>query len=215
MAQVPKEHVREAILEAACALGIEVGYPATTMASVASRAGIATGNVYRYFPSKEALFAAALPASLVRGLARRVHARVVSLGRAQDVDALPVDAPYPLVSEELFRYVLRDRLAVALLLVGAKGTSHAGFASQLVRDLVRLARRYAHSVHGLRVGPAKVFVLTRIYTGYVASLGEVLAKYSDEPTLRAVTGDLARYHLSGLRALFQRPEPERVNPSVA
>jgi len=212
MAQSPKAHVREALLEAMRALVIEVGYASTTVAAVAARAGVATGNVYRYFPSKEALFDAAIPASFAREVARRVRARVVSLGSARDVDALPPGSAYPLVSEELFELVLGARLSVAFLLLGAAGTPHAGFAPRLVRDLVRLARAYARSAYGLRFDGPQVFVLTRIYASYVGSLGEALATYTAESTLRAVTSDLARYHLAGLRALFvahqERPSKE-------
>jgi AcrR family transcriptional regulator len=212
MAQSPKPHVRDGLLEAMRGLLVEVGYASTTVAAVAARAGVATGNVYRYFPSKEALFEAAIPASLAREIARRIRARVVSLGTARDVEALPPGSSYALVSEELFEVVLGARLSVAFLLLGAAGTPHAGFAPRLVRDLVRLARAYARSVYGLRFDGPQVFVLTRLYTSYVTALGEALATYTAENTLRAVTSDLARYHLAGLRALFvaheKRPPKE-------
>lgn len=205
MAQVQKAHVREALVVAARELGVEVGYAATTMAAVAARAGVATGNVYRYFPSKEHLFAVAIPESLARELARRVRARVLALGRATDIAALPPTADYHLVSGELFTLVVRERLAVAFLLRGAEGTPHAGFAARLVHDLVRLARRYARAAHGRPLVGAEVFVLTRIYAAYVASLGEALIAFSDEKGLRTVIDALARYHLAGLRALFVGP----------
>jgi AcrR family transcriptional regulator len=48
----------EAIIEAARALACESGLRAVLIASVAERAGVAAGTVYRYFPSKEDLVAA-------------------------------------------------------------------------------------------------------------------------------------------------------------
>ncbi len=206
MAQSLKPHVREALLEAMRGLLVEVGYASTTMAAVAARAGVATGNVYRYFPSKEAMFDAAIPAALARDLARRVRARVLSLGAARDVDALPPGSSYARASEELFEAVMGARLAVAFLLLGAAGTPHASFAPRLVADLVRLARAYARAAYGLRLDGPQVFVLRRVYTSYVASLGEALATYTGERPLRAVTSDLSRYHLAGLRALFAAHE---------
>lgn len=50
-----KRRVRACILDAARHLIAEDGYRAAHMASVAGRAGVATGTVYRYFPSKSAL----------------------------------------------------------------------------------------------------------------------------------------------------------------
>jgi AcrR family transcriptional regulator len=43
---------REAILRAAVALLAEQGYAGCSVAAVAARAGVATGSVYRHFPSK-------------------------------------------------------------------------------------------------------------------------------------------------------------------
>ena len=48
---------RERIVEAALAQLAEGGYASASVASVASRAGVATGTVYRHFPSKSDLFA--------------------------------------------------------------------------------------------------------------------------------------------------------------
>jgi AcrR family transcriptional regulator len=52
MAQVKKVEVRAAILGAADALFSERGYNATTLAHIASEAGISTANLYVYFGSK-------------------------------------------------------------------------------------------------------------------------------------------------------------------
>ncbi len=52
-----KEGVRQAILDAARALLIEGGFRAAQMAAVAERAGVATGTLYRYFPTQAELFA--------------------------------------------------------------------------------------------------------------------------------------------------------------
>src|SRR5215467_7444925 len=52
----------DAILAAACEAAAEGGMAAVQIAPVAARAGIATGTVYRYFPSKTDLVAAPLSA---------------------------------------------------------------------------------------------------------------------------------------------------------
>jgi AcrR family transcriptional regulator len=48
---------RERIVDAAHALIAADGYRAASVAAVATRAGVATGSVYRHFPSKADLFA--------------------------------------------------------------------------------------------------------------------------------------------------------------
>src|SRR4029077_15149448 len=49
---------REAIVQAAGALAAEAGIAAVQITPVSRRAGVATGTVYRYFPSKDELVAA-------------------------------------------------------------------------------------------------------------------------------------------------------------
>lgn len=45
----------QGILDAALSLFTEAGFAATNVPSIARRAGVATGTIYRYFPSKEQL----------------------------------------------------------------------------------------------------------------------------------------------------------------
>src|SRR5262245_45247317 len=52
------EETRARILEAALALFLERGYQETTMRAIADRAGVAIGNAYYYFESKEHLIQA-------------------------------------------------------------------------------------------------------------------------------------------------------------
>ncbi|MBI5569935.1 MAG: TetR/AcrR family transcriptional regulator [Desulfomonile tiedjei] len=53
-----QKDVRQRIMEAALSEFSEKGYHATTIDSIAERAGIGKGTVYRYFKTKEALFSA-------------------------------------------------------------------------------------------------------------------------------------------------------------
>jgi AcrR family transcriptional regulator len=65
---------RQRVLVAALELGADGGYDAVQMRDVASSAGVALGTVYRYFPSKDALLAAAM-VEWMEDLERRVTER--------------------------------------------------------------------------------------------------------------------------------------------
>ena len=54
--QVLKEVVKNNIKEAAVQCFKDVGYEKASMRDIAKHAGISAGNLYRYFPNKEALF---------------------------------------------------------------------------------------------------------------------------------------------------------------
>jgi AcrR family transcriptional regulator len=55
--EAKRAHARDAIVKAATALIAQGGYKAAPIAKVAARANVATGSVYRHFPSKADLFA--------------------------------------------------------------------------------------------------------------------------------------------------------------
>jgi len=65
---------RQRVLVAALQLGAEGGYDAVQMRDVAASAEVALGTIYRYFPSKDALLAAAM-VEWMEDLERRVSAR--------------------------------------------------------------------------------------------------------------------------------------------
>ncbi len=68
-AQMPRVRRKDArpaeIVAAARALFIADGFAATKIESIAARAGTAKGSVYRYFPSKDALFEAVVRDAMV------------------------------------------------------------------------------------------------------------------------------------------------------
>jgi AcrR family transcriptional regulator len=144
---------RERIVDAAHALIAADGYRAASVAAVAARAGVATGSVYRHFPSKADLFAevfrrasqrevdAVTQALAAGGIAAGVEtfARRALRGRrlAWALLAEPVD---PAVEAErlTYRHAYRDAFAgvlpdhlddrelIAAALVGAIGEALVG-----------------------------------------------------------------------------------------
>ncbi len=54
--QYQKEEVRSRIIKVATAEFYAVGYAATSMLQISTKARVPIGNLYRYFPSKSALF---------------------------------------------------------------------------------------------------------------------------------------------------------------
>ena len=65
---------RQRVLVAALELGADGGYEAVQMRDVAASAEVALGTIYRYFPSKDALLAAAM-VEWMEDLERRVSQR--------------------------------------------------------------------------------------------------------------------------------------------
>lgn len=96
-----------AIVAAARALASEGGIAAVQVAPVATRAGIAAGTVYRYFPSKTELVA-----ELVGSLAR---SEIAALSSAGDAAPGPLSALAAAVATFAARALADRRLAFAVL----------------------------------------------------------------------------------------------------
>lgn len=82
---------RRRLVEVAIELFSAQGYAEVTMSHIAAAGGVAKGSVYRYFPSKEALFDVVVDA-LVDDTAARFAAAVHDLGGSRGVAGDPANA---------------------------------------------------------------------------------------------------------------------------
>jgi AcrR family transcriptional regulator len=216
MPQVRKDAVRERIVGAALAAFSRDGWAGATMAAIAGAAGVSTGNVYRYFPTKEALLDAVLGDELVARLQGLLRRRVAALGGVADVAALAEGAPFHAVGEELLRLSIEHRQQVLLLLGGAAGTRYEPVAGEVVETLKSLAVEHFRALApGLAVTPTMAFLLDRIYRAWLRTLLDLLGTYETEADIRAAVAEYLRYHLTGLRALFEGAQRASREPDGA
>jgi AcrR family transcriptional regulator len=180
--------VRQAVLAAAVQVFAARGYEGATMPEIARRAGTATGNVYRYFPGKKALYAAVLPRPFVTRMKAMMRRRVLAYDTARHVSAL----------DELVRFTFehRDR---AVLLLG----SHARMREQVVSYLVGLAVQWAKR-HRPRfvLNDTRRFALEQLYDNLVVSTLRAFNTFPNEADARTAIEQLTRYHLGGLERFF-------------
>jgi AcrR family transcriptional regulator len=98
---------RERILAAALAIVAEHGYAGCSIATVARRAGVATGSVYRHFPSK-----ADLVAEVFRTASRR---EVDAVARAASLERTAAEGVAAVIETFAGRALRAPRMAYALL----------------------------------------------------------------------------------------------------
>lgn len=199
MAQYLKDEVQEAILAAALEVFARKGFRSASMAEIASAARVSTGNIYRYFENKNALYEAAVPDSFVTTFQRLLRQRVEAARGVKDLRKLEPGAPYRLISEEALAFSLGNRLRVVVLLSSPEGTPHEHFAEKLVQFLLESATAHFHA----RPSPPTRFALEELYRNYVTTLGRILRHFEEEQAIREAVEALSRYHLTGLAALFE------------
>jgi AcrR family transcriptional regulator len=126
----------DAIVVAACEVAAEGGMAAVQIAPVAERAGIATGTVYRYFPSKTELVAA-----LVAALAER---EMTALESAANAAPGPLSALAAAIATFAARALANRRLAFALIAEPVEpeiDRARASYRQALAAELEKLIRR--------------------------------------------------------------------------
>jgi AcrR family transcriptional regulator len=190
MAQVLKAAVRTRIRDAALRCFADQGYAGTSMAGIAAAAGTAPANVYRYFPSKEALFAAVVPAELADRHDELLDTRIAALaagGRDRDAAAA-----------ELLDFWLAHRLAVSVLLDRADGTPLAGYPAAFVRRLVD------HAERALPTGPSPAHedLLHLVFDNTRRAIARILATATDDDHARALITGFWSYQVPGLNGLI-------------
>ena len=119
---------RQRVLVSALELADEGGYDAVQMRDVATRAGVALGTIYRYFPSKDALLAAAM-VEWMEDLERRVTQR----GPHGDTTA---DRVYDILRRAVATMERQPRVAEAVITSLTSDDPMAGKASASTTDVM-------------------------------------------------------------------------------
>ncbi|ATJ84087.1 TetR/AcrR family transcriptional regulator [Halomonas beimenensis] len=201
MPQTLKTAVRTRILAAAAEAFARDGFAAARLTDIAAEAGVSTGNLYRYFPNKAALFDAVVPRDVAARLLRLMRARVRELGTLADWRS--ATAPGSARAEALLAFWIERRLPVVILLAGAQGSSLAHVRPLIVRELTRLADAYvASQTAGEGAGPVPRAVLVQLFSSTLDMIVAILRLHDDAGEIRAAFEAFWRYQLAGLEALL-------------
>ncbi|MBK6809167.1 MAG: TetR/AcrR family transcriptional regulator [Sandaracinaceae bacterium] len=194
--QTLKPEVRERVLLAGEAVFAEAGYAGATMAGIASRAGVSTGNVYRYFASKDALFDELFPPAFAAQFLALLRKRVRSLTEAPQLRALDPRAEAD--GQELLRFWLDHRRKVVVVLSHAEGSRLASFRQQFVTLLVDATAADLRKASGRPLTKAQRLVLTTLFENTARMLVAILGSDASEADVVAAFAGFWSYQLAGL-----------------
>ncbi len=205
MAQRKKEELRRSILAAGARVFARDGYERARLTDIAAEAGTVVGNLYRYFPGKEALFAAVVPRGLAARMLLLMRARARELRGFSDWSR--ADASGSEKARELLAFWIAHRLETVILLGGAQG-SPLGFVRGLaVRELTRLAAQSPAASRGDEASRAALFVIGQIFVNTVDMIVAILRDREDPQEIALAFAAFWRFQLSGLRALLADAGP--------
>ncbi|MEZ4323262.1 MAG: helix-turn-helix domain-containing protein [Myxococcota bacterium] len=201
MPQTMKPAVRRRILEAARDELVAVGFLSATVGAIARRAGVSTGNVYRYFENKGALFEAVVDDAFVAELDRLLDARVAALTRLPDVRSL--DVPAAERQTELLDFWIAHRERVVIALDRCEGTRHGAFGARFVDRLVAHTLAHLQSRASRPLPDHTAFVLRSLFDGTRRTIVAILEHHAAPDDVRAAFATFWSFQLAGLAGLEQ------------
>lgn len=201
MPQVPKASVRDRLLDAARTAFALHGYRAASVGAIARDAGLSTGNVYRYFPNKAALFEAAVPDDFVADFEARLRSRVDGLIGLDDPADLSEAAQAG--QRDFSSFLIAHRREVAILLGGSVGTPRAGFAPAFVAELTDRTRAHLEAQRGRPLSAEALLVLTQVFEGARLAFVAILTGAGDAGSVARAFTHFWSFQLAGL-AGFRR-----------
>lgn len=129
-----KSEIRHALIQAAVELFTEKGFSGATMREISTRAGLAAGTIYNYFPSKEKIFFAYFE--------KKQEELQATLGQVSDLAEFTLKEKLQILVESLLDSYTDDREFVAttykvLLDSPLRSFTDLGPAKRRLTDIVR------------------------------------------------------------------------------
>jgi AcrR family transcriptional regulator len=165
------------------------------MADVASRAGVATANLYRYYANKSDLFDDVIGDAFVAEFESVVGRRVRSFTRLLRDDDVATD-----VADEMMDFWLAHRLEAAVVLARADGTQHATVRGRLAELSVDVL---VAALPPGAVGEGERVLLRSIFDNTARTIAAILSHTDDEATIRRAITGFWHYQLAGLASLLR------------
>jgi AcrR family transcriptional regulator len=200
MAQVLKDKARSRVKDAAIRAFAESGFLGATMETIAQKAGMSVGNLYRYFKDKRSLFSALLPDSFANKLIKLLEEKII------DAAGKPVGdgEAFHDRNRELIAMLIENRDEIIILLRGSAGTNLERFYELLIDSLVSVAEGYRRTLEQTDVPPWPVrsVVIKSIYRSLVNNIVEAIAFNSDEESIAEALHAIFDYHFFGVGELL-------------
>ena len=193
MPQTLKEDVRDRIVSAAEAVFAASGYRGATMAVIARRAGLSTGNLYRYFANKEALFEHMLGEDFVWRFETLLDQRVEAL---RDSDLVTLSDQARAADAAMLQFWIAHRLRVVVLLDRSQGSRHEGFGARFVERLAALTE--AQLGHEGTLPSSARFMLEEIFQTSRRAVVAILEHHASEAEILEAFEAFRAYQLAGI-----------------
>lgn len=187
------------ILNAARTEFLEKGFQKASLRNIVKNAGVTTGAFYRYYPSKEALFAVLVEdtAARIMGFFTDTVERFQQLPGEQQNEQMRTSTGECL--QNILNYIYDHYVSFKLLINCAEGTSYEDFIQRMVRLEEESTYQYIEDMEKLGVRISAVdrrFSHTIIY-GMFNCMFELIVQNTPKEETAVLIGQLQEFYTAG------------------
>ena len=133
--QTLKDEIRNNIYQAALIEFAEQGYEKASMRSIANRAKITVGNMYRYFKNKEELFY-----SVTSPAYEALIEFVTEQSIPKNIDKVEENTNIDLQANRLVDIYLQHKTELIIIIEGSKGSKYEGAKDEMIKLVENLVK---------------------------------------------------------------------------
>ena len=176
MPQILKTEVRERILQSALESFLESGYRNASMQEIAQKAGIAAGNIYNYFKSKELIFST---------LVNPVFAQVKAIF-GPFVGGLPILDPKGRMNiaerkmDEFIKVYQSNRRVFVLLFEKSDATRFETMRADIIGSMTAAVIRMKNTLTTTKATQQQEMLVKAYVTAYINGIISILTEKADE-----------------------------------
>lgn len=194
--QVLKDELRQAMLRVAQNMFLDPGYEKTSMKDIAAKVGVSVGNLYRYFPNKEALLESVTMPAYERLLELMENSEEISADRMPMI----LDQLESLLAEFLREY----RQSLLILLYESKGTRQENIRNEFFDRFVSHVEMH-FADHNRKMSAAKQLnsdAARPLAIAFLEGYFEIIRLYSEEEQIVQAARAYVTIWFSGLQILL-------------
>lgn len=196
--QYLKDEIRNNIIAAAIKEFTEKGYKDASMRVIASDAGVAIGNVYRYFKNKDELFN-----SIVGPVYTQFTSMVFDLYQTQDT--LPeMQLMTEDITDKIMEFYDKYQTELLILIDKSMGSKYEDIKDELIRLVnYRIKSELNHVFKENGVKLKDDYILYIMATTFIEGIFMVLRKYRDQAKIKELISQLFIIYFADINKRFQ------------
>lgn len=199
MPQILKDGIKNVIDKAALSQFYKKGYQRATIANIAREAGISTGNIYRYYRSKDELFYSVIPQSFINEILSLIRTKLSALNE-MSIEEARYSSAMRIVDDQAVEFIIKYRMQIIVAFDQSKGTRYEKLKDKFRDMLISNLRAYIKSVGKPKFlnDRIKNDILKIITTNFIQAFLEIIKNYRTENDLAYAYESLLEYHELGV-----------------